>query len=194
MAQERTAEEYYSRIVRLKPIIEADKDLCDRLRNCFENVYGCEGLRSDILKVGSGTMHTFFSVGNVSGGSGIEKMDLGLRLPHKYPHEFFEGISSCDQDLGAFVWAFMHGENPPPDFVGAVTYVLEKRHIERRVVGILTQDLSEGRRFTLNSYPDENWGIKRKDEENKKYFIDPVLGDPCEDGEKYLADEARIDL
>ena len=66
-----------------------------------------------------------------------------------------------------------------------------------RIAGILTEDISEGKKYQIVDFVDENYSERIVQGVRERFFIDPLFPNDLQRadlGRKYLTDEARIDL
>ena len=189
--------EYYRRTLQVKPLIEADTLLLKRIDSVFRNLYVGGALAEGVQPIGRGGLHVVYGVGKICNPETRAELYLAVRLNHRIPYESGLFSSPLEEQLGAYEYAFNRGPNPPPYFVAAVTSSLDlKPAISDRVAGIITEDLSCGKKITLSSPTDENYVERWRPDcsEGELFFVDPNFGCPSEGGKKYLQRKARIDL
>ena len=192
---------YHSRIVRLKPIIDADSGIKNRISSAFSAVYddrfvtnGKLLLSNGLISLGSGTNHDVIGLGKVVTDPHTEaEIHLAIKLNHRRGYSA-RLTSEIEQQLGAYDYAFESGLNPPY-FVGVVTAEGNNCGFMSRIAGVLTEDISKGKTLKLKERPDEEFCERvLSDGTVEKIFLDPRFGAFSSNGELYLRDEARIDI
>lgn len=152
-------------------------------------------LAEDVKLLGRGGMHMVFGIGKITNPKNEGELYLAVRLNHRIPYETGQFSLPLEEQLGAYEYAFEHGPNPPPYFVGAITSSLNlKPTVSGKVAGILTEDISCGGRFKTSAPTDENYVERWGEGESEKIFVDPNFGCPSEGGRKYIQKRARIDI
>ena len=195
-------EEYFGRILRLKPIIEADEGLLSKIKAAFkavydemDSLYGPVFLPDVLQELGKSTTHIVIGLRQViTDPANNHDIHLALKLKLRDPYSA-ESDSDLEEQLGAYEFAFMNGDNPPY-FVGVVTAEASYYNRPReRLAGIITEDVSKGKTLKLLENTDENFcRIVLPDGSENRIFIDPTFGAYSVGGEKYLTERARIDL
>ncbi len=197
-------EAYFERWSRIKPLIESDEELQERIRAAFSAVYsrkseyGQIDVSPELQLLGQGKDHAVIGLKKViTDPETGREIHLALKMRQRGITYSTEGYQQRKlvQQLGAYNHAFTRKENPPY-FVGVVTI----NHPiyggnEEEVAGILTEDVSEGKTRELREFPDkESCERQNVDGSWEKIFIDPSDFAYSIGGEKYLLPEARIDL
>ncbi len=197
-------EAYFERWSRIKPLIESDEELQERIKAAFSAVYSRGSSYAPIIVppqlqlLGVGKDHAVIGLNKVITDPETGKeIHLTLKMRQRgihYSTEKYQG-RKLEQQLGAYVSAFTRRMNPLY-VVGVVTlntpvYGGEKEE----VAGILTEDVSERKTRELREFPGEESCERQKSDGSwEKIFIDPSDFAYSSGGEKYLAAEARIDL
>ena len=208
----KTAKEYHGRILRLKPIIEADEGLMQRIAQTFDILYnqppphriaGGRKLPEGIDELGRGKRHEVFSVGKVVDPLQGREVYLAVRLCHRVPYQTQLGKFLAEQ-MGAFEDAFTNGKISSPYVVGVITSpltLINKLLSGSRVAGMLLEDITEGKKYSLFEERYDHEHVFRSNGSGKEgpFLIDPEYDNRdterfMEFGKKYLSDEARIDL
>ncbi len=190
-----TAAEYYGRILRLKPVILADRALISRIKGAFMHKYLEDALPEDVLMLGGGESHSVYSVGGMEDPLDGRKIHVAVRLSKKTPYML--EMHQIRRELGAFERAFVEGKNPP-HFSGIVVWNnAGLQSLESQSAAIITEDIRMGKIFRLLCKDRESVTRANPDGSSETFFIDPLdyeteIDD--EAGEKYASDEARIDL
>ena len=195
-------EEYYHRTLRLKPIIETDADLLARIAKSFQAVYdnrmssyGPIYVPQGLLQLGQGKNHCVVGLEKSITDPATQRI-IPLALKLKLRHPYGEvGYDELEEPLGAYEYAFKN-ENNPPYFMGVVTANASyDGQPKKRVAGILTEDISNGKTLRLIEHPDGEYCTRiLPNGTTEKIFIDPNYGTYSVGGEKYTLDLARIDL
>ncbi len=197
-------EAYFDRWARIKPLVEADKELQERIKSAFSAVYsrgsdyGPIVVAPELQLLGEGKDHAVIGLNKVvtDPETGID-IHLALKLRQRGIVYSAEGHlkRKLEQQLGAYTQAFTRRKNPPY-FVGVVTNEKTSSRIENiKIAGILTEDVSMGKTRALREYTEEE-SCQRQNAEGRweKIFIDPSDFASSIGGENYLTPEARIDL
>ncbi len=198
---------YYERTLRLKPIVEQDTDLLQRIKLAFEATYDPKNgiycfadrknvssrLSAPLYHLGTGNEHVVIGLDRVvtDPQTGYD-VHLALRLNHLEPDNI---LVSLPLQLHAFEKAFEYGKNPPYFVGGAACSVQMYTGAIKEVAGMLTEDLSQKGKYRIHTYPDEE--ICRRvspDGTAERFFLDPDLSFDFNRGEKYCSPEALIRL
>ncbi len=195
---------YFQRWLRIKPIIEADTKLQEKIRAAFSAVYshgsdyGPINVPPGLQELGQGRNHAVIGLNKViTDPETNREIHLALKMRRGgivYSTERYQERRLIQQ-VGAYADAFTRRENPPY-FVGVVTVNIPIHGEEiEEVAGILTEDISERKTRELREFPDEE-SCERQNADGswEKIFIDPDDYVYSIGGEKYLLPEARIDL
>lgn len=193
--------EYFQRTLRLKPLIENDEDLCQRIRASFKTVYGDVSEESysypdHLLELGRGTKHIVIGLRRTI----VDPLnDREVYLAVKFNHQclpYFLGYSErIKTEIGYYDSAFRQGLNPPY-FVGIVTVetFVPSLGSKERVAGILMEDISRGKELPLIELPGAEFCERiASDGRRERFFIDPDNYSST-NGDLYLSPEGRIDL
>lgn len=186
--------EYYNRLVRLKPVIEADREVLRRIEDAFGFGYNFGDPSRDLLDLGSGSIHDVIGLGKTvtDPGTGYE-VHLAIKLNKRLPYSARRTRAIAEQ-AGMYDFAFQKGLNPPY-FVGIVTTEANVAGRVRRFAGIITEDISKGKTLKLIEEPDDEFCIRvLADGSKERIFLDPAFGAGSSNGRLYTNDEARIDI
>ena len=195
--------EYLARTLRLKPIIEADHIVLQRAAEAFAAVYdnrmadyGSIILPPELVELGSGKDHVVIGLGrSIVDPSGNRLVHLAIKLKLRDPYgEFGLFDVGLEELVGAYHAAFERRKNPPY-FVSVVTSEASYLGRQRRLAGIIIEDVSNGKTLRLIERPDYD-DCKRilPDGSSETIYLDPGYGAKSWDGDRYLTPEARIDL
>ncbi len=196
---------YFERWSRIKPLIEADEELREKIKAAFSAVYsrgsdyGPINVPPELQVLGQGKDHAVIGLNKVITDPETKReIHLALKMRQRGGIGYSMGEyqqKKLSQQLGAYNSAFTRKENPPY-VVGVVTFNTPVNGgNEGEVAGILTEDVSEGKTKELREFPSEESCERRNvDGSWEKIFIDPSDFAYSIGGEKYLAPEARIDL
>jgi hypothetical protein len=184
-----TIEEYHNRIIRLKPIIEENKDLGDRIIKGVNAFYCGSDMPADgVLYLGRGTRS------GVLGFEGVYDpvQDKEIRIAVKLNNGIPLPSRTIAQQVGAYERAFVE-DNKPPYFVGILTLPF----CGERIYALVMEDISDGGRLELIEEQDSDFClVKLANGDTEKRFIDPNIMEPTDmqNGKKYLEDIARTDI
>lgn len=197
----------YARILRLKPIIEADEQLMREFRRRFDFMYGADGTASgqeppDVIYRDGTHRRVFTHLGTVVDPHNDEILHIGLKLwMRDYPYRVTEHRNEIgfneplSGELGAF--DYEGGERDGrfednskgfliPNIIGVV---YDRR---RKIFGMVTEDLSHGGRRIVTGNRSNPLVIVHEDCEEISYWAD-MKGIPEPDrGVKYFGPEALI--
>ena len=191
----RTTEPYYRRTLRLKCIVEGNKETMQDIISVFRHVYLEERLPKRVLAIGRGSDHSFFSIGRTHDPENPGRaVYLGLRLKKDILFAFGRYEKIFAAQFGAYERAYMC-EIPPPYFVLAATYRLPSKN-SKVVGGIVTEDVSHANTVQIYAPFNEEYIERTMEERRGRFFVDPNDGGQGFEntGAKYLEDRARIDV
>jgi hypothetical protein len=191
---ELTFDEYFSRFVRIKGLVEANPQIIVNINNVFSHEYLEEKLNSDLMFLGWGNMHSVYSIYEGSISDKGHDISLALRLANvqnRFIYSMLEkdgdAIYRLFSELNSFSEAFIKGKNPAY-FMGLVGWY-GPNHFRGGIAGFITEDLTK--RKTLKSTRQNDNGFEEYLIVNNKnkttmHFIDRVLPDGYHmDIEKY---------
>ncbi|MBI2573372.1 hypothetical protein HYV86_05910 [Candidatus Woesearchaeota archaeon] len=193
--------DYFDRSARMAHILRQDAQLLDRARMCFQAVYNARAELSSyspiivpppLLELGSGKDHIVIALRPEK----EEPIPVALRLGLKQPYHLTTriGRNLFAQQLDAYHKAFEYGDDPS-SFIVPVTTSVRWQGMEYHAVGILMEDLSNGKRNILQEEPDvEVAQVIYPDGKRRRRFIDPTSHFESDMGIRYLEDHLRIDL
>src|SRR3989344_2317073 len=134
-------EEYLDRTRRLKPLIEADSSIIDRIRDVIRDTIelGLGRPVSGANYLGNGSSNAAYWVGTVTDPSNGRTLDLALKVGRRNQYSIDDPDNLADE-LGPFVREYV-AENNPPYFVAAVDLRGFQNGLSQEAA-ILTEDVS----------------------------------------------------
>lgn len=192
------ARKYLSRIARLKPEILRQQDLVVRIKGIFLYRYEEGSLVEGTYALGQGNNHAIYGIGSVKDPETEKDIFLALRIHRSYPIVSLSRPSPCDlgpllDELSAYECAFTSGKNPPY-FAGIVRVSFGNKNFHYS--GIITEDISCGKLFTLEERRDGNVVRMKPDGIEELFYLDPVSSGNLSSAERalYLRKAYRIDV
>jgi len=175
-----------------KPIIEANRDVMAGMEEAVLDLYSGLPARH-ALPLGEGQDHSVYSVGSVADPSSGQDLHIAVRCRRWRTYSIGE-IMLYDE-LAYFVQAYLDGEKPPY-FVGVFSW--EHDGEEGRHAGIVTEDLTKGKRLHAESDRLEHMVIVNEQGERERFYIDPIGGfkrpEAVHTARKYMEEPALIAL
>ncbi|MGV8168952.1 MAG: hypothetical protein ACP5N3_02755 [Candidatus Nanoarchaeia archaeon] len=176
-----TSQEYLSRFLRIKTIVESNEQIMTNIDNVFCNEYLGEPLSKDLMYLGSGNSHIIHSIYPEPIYDNGREIMLALRLSRNDAHPYTLRSIEGDRDfqlfseLSSFCEAFIDGKNPSY-FIGLVEWK-DNEKFQNGVVGFLTEDLTK--RKTLESRTrterlSEYLEVTDKKGRTNTFFIDKI--------------------
>ncbi len=199
--------ELYQRIVRVKPIIEADANLCARLCACYDHAYKDTGMLPPDIVPESRTRRTMYmNIGTIIDSEGNETLFPGVKLLQADCIEF-NGMYSGEgkkevcpllaNELGKFDILFTKtyaGFDIPHKIINLIGVVYHPGYDR---YGMLMEDLSNcGKREVSQSERTADVTVK-DGEETWAVTIDlkfNIEDEDIERGKKYFSEEAMVVL
>jgi len=184
-----TAEEYYKRIIRLKPIIEANPEILRKAWSTIAFMTMYRMFPKDVVPLGMGRIHGVGGIGKILDPLTNQEMYLAVRANH---NTYYQTPEMLAEQIGAYETAF-EAEQDPPYFIGAI-----KAETEAGIIySMIMEDISQAKRLPLQERPDDDFcEVVLETGILQRRFIDQSLptDSDCERGMKYLEDIARIDV
>jgi len=180
-----TFEEYFSRWIRIKSLIENNEQVMKNINNAFAVEYLKQKPNQELIKLGYGNSHIVYSISSEKFRDKDNETMLALRLL-RGDNKIFYRLKTDDEDdnynlfseLDSFCKAFVLGKNSAY-FLGLVEWK-DTDKFQKGVVGFLTEDVTERKTFESHTKKegfDEYLEVKTI-KSNNKFFIDKV----CPDG------------
>lgn len=159
--------EYYDRWLAIKPVIEANTDITDKIKSAIEGWVGYRQIPRYINVLGKGTNNTICSMGSIENPFG-GRLHLALRVPMK------EDVSGklVSEDIIAYENKF-DSDLVIPFFAGVVGSKLEG--LPRYFHAMLTEDLTLGGKLKLYAGEcGEKHGVRVLENGNsERVYVDP---------------------
>jgi len=188
--------EYFQRMLRLRGPILSNPDIFRNVRSVFRchsegSLRSERALRDGILFLGGGDSHAVYNVGIVQDPLDGRDVHVAMRTNNTYPYDSrsYHSRGNVAAQIEAYDFVFKNKKEwKVPYFCGAVAW---NNHL-----GILTEDISERKRWQLEEAGYEH--IKRKGPHGTEelFFIDPIVrgSDYWFGNSKYLEEGAVIDF
>jgi|SRR3989338_523545 len=196
--------EYYARTLRLKPLIEQDVDLLQRIKLAFETVYdnaqslyGPVYVSEPLQFLGAGQIHAVIGLGkSIIDPINKQEIPLAISLCRRGLGYDFEARSEMlQQRIDAFDYMFAQEGNVPYFLTVVTANASIHRKTPRRIAGIVTEDITNGKRNTLEECFGSSYCIRIfPDGTRERIYLDPEWDDLAHDGKMWLEERARIDL
>ena len=152
---------------------------------------------SDPLQfLGSGQVHAVIGLGRsiVAPLNGRE-VPLAVSFNRRFAYTPRDRGQALENRIGAFNYRFERGDTVPYFLSVVSATASDEGYPPRRLAGILTEDVSNGKKNRLEELPDNSYCVRvLPDGLRERIYFDPAFGAMNSGGKLWLEERARIDL